>query len=248
MDGATLDAKISGGKTASWLAWSGSGLGRYLPLGKEQNPNFDIVGVPWPTVNKGETPLTGQKDNPYLGGGSAAITTGCDEVEIAAKWLDYGYGEEGHLLFNFGIEGESYEMINGYPTYTEAMTNNPDGLPMAQALAQYVRATYSGQFIQDRRYQEQYAQFPQQVAALETWGGHQGKLIMPPVTPTPEESERLAFIMNEVNTYKDEMYTKFVMGEVSLDKFDDFVAEIESMNIEEAISIQQAALDRYNAR
>ena len=30
------------------------------------------------------------------------------------SFLDYGYTEEGHLLLNFGVEGESYEMIDGY--------------------------------------------------------------------------------------------------------------------------------------
>ncbi len=234
----SVHAKVTGDQAAAFIGYSGSGMGRYTPMVREQNPDFELVGAPWPTLNKGETPITGQKDNPYIGAGSVAITTQCENVEVAAKWLDYGYSEEGHMLYNFGIEGESYEMIDGYPTYTEDMTNNPEGLSMVHALSQYVRSTFSGPFVQDRRYQEQYLQLPEQVAALETWGKHQNLLKMPPITPTPEESERFASIMSEVSTYVDEMFLKFVMGQESLDKFDDYVEQIKKMNIEEAIQIQ----------
>ena len=44
---------------------------------------------------------------------AAAITTSCKNIEAAARLLDYAYGEEGHLLANFGIEGVTYEMIDG---------------------------------------------------------------------------------------------------------------------------------------
>ena len=71
---------------------------------------------------------------------------------------------------------------------------------------------------------------------------------MPPVTPAAEDSQRYASIMNEVNTYVSEKFVKFVMGQESLDNFDAYVEQIKKMNIEEAVKIQQAALDRYNKR
>ena len=74
------------------------------------------------------------------------------------------------MLNNFGIEGESYEMVNGEPKYTELITNNPDKLPMAQILTMYVRATGEAPFIQDPRYIEQYYQLDSQQKALGIWG------------------------------------------------------------------------------
>ena len=56
-------------------------------------------------------------------------------TQLAAKVLDYGYSEKGRMLYNFGIEGESYEMVDAYPKYTEKIINNPDGLSMTEALA-----------------------------------------------------------------------------------------------------------------
>lgn len=246
-DAKTKDAKITGGRVAAYVGYAGSGMGRYTPLARQENPKYELVGAPWPTLNKGEIPITGQIDHPFPGNGTA-ITTKCKEVEIAAKWLDYAYSEEGHMLFNFGIEGESYVMVDGYPKYTEIITNNPNGLSMGQAIAMYARSSHGGSFIQDRRYMEQYMQFPEQVEAIKTWSNHKALLKMPPITPTPEESQRYASIMSEINTYVSEMFLKFVMGQESLDKFDAFVEQIEKMNIKEAIEIRQAALDRYYKR
>ena len=54
--------------------------------------------------------------------------------------------------------------------------------------------------------------------------------------------------MNEINTYRDEMTLKFIFGTESLDNFDTYVTNIKNMNLEEALDIENAALDRYNSR
>lgn len=47
-----------------------------------------------------------------------AITSSCKNPELAIEWCDYWYGEEGYYLLNFGVEGESYDMVDGKPVYT----------------------------------------------------------------------------------------------------------------------------------
>ena len=65
----------------------------------------------------------------------------------AAVWLlDWLYSEEGQICYNFGIEGESYEMKDGKPVYTDLIMNNPDGMSVAQALAAYTRASTSAPY------------------------------------------------------------------------------------------------------
>lgn len=246
-DGAAFDAKVTSGRIGSFLGTAGSGMGKYLGLMKDE-PSFKLVGAPYPTLVKGETPMFGHKDFNYTPGGSVAITTQSENVELAAKWLDYAYGEEGHILFNFGIEGESFDWVDGFPKYTEYIVNNPDGLPMVQAMARYMRSNYAGPMIQDGRYFDQYMQYPAQLEAVAEWLKHDDTRRIPPITPTPDESQRLASIMNEVNTYVSEFFVKFIMGQESLDTFDTYVDQINKMGIEEAIQIQQASLDRYNAR
>ena len=36
----------------------------------------------------------------------------CKNVELAARYLVYGFTEEGHNVYNFGVEGESYNWVD----------------------------------------------------------------------------------------------------------------------------------------
>ncbi len=65
---------------------------------------------------------------------------------------------------------------------------------------------------------------------------------------TSEETEELAGIMTDINTYRDEMTLRFIVGDEPIANFDTFVRTIEGMGLARAAEIQNAALDRYLAR
>lgn len=244
-----VSAKITSGAAGAALGWAGSRMGTWTAAASVSNPDYRLVAAPSPTIEKGAFPEFGQIENQYSGRASVAITTSCKNVEQAARLMDYAYGEEGHMTFNFGIEGESYEMIDGYPTYTDFIMDNPDGLPIAQAMSSYIRGNYNGPFVQDLRYLEQYYTMDEQKETPEVWGAtNAAKHVMPPITPTADESKEFSTIMNEINTYRDEMTLKFMFGTESLDNFDAYVQNIKNMGLDRALEIQNAALERYNAR
>jgi putative aldouronate transport system substrate-binding protein len=251
----TFDAKILNGEVGAWTSYTGSGIGAYLDANAGKG-TFDIIAAPYPVVSEGETPFFGQRDNPLPGQGMA-ITTQAEDVALCAEFADYAYGDEGHVLYNFGIEGESYEWTTEYegfegerwPEYTEIVTNDPDGRTLAQMGGLYTRAFYSGPIVQDRRYIYQYARRPAQREAIQIWSrtdAEEHKL--PVITATPEEAEELAEIMSEVETYREEMFVKFITGQEPLSNFDEFQARLKQMGIERAVAIKQAGLDRFNAR
>ncbi|TCP23524.1 carbohydrate ABC transporter substrate-binding protein (CUT1 family) [Scopulibacillus darangshiensis] len=246
-DGKLQDAKVTGNKLGAFMGYNGGSLGRYMGLMKEKNPDFRLEGIPYPTLQKGEKPIVGQKDSNF-NGVAAAISGDNDHVKQTMKWLDRAYSDKGHLLFNFGVEGKSYKMVDGKPKYTKKITDNPDGLPMQEALAKYVRVAWSGPFVQDKGYVEQYYQLPEQKTALKNWSNAKNDILLPPITATPEESKQLSSIMNDINTYRETMVNKFVMGKEPLSKFDSFVKTLKGMGIEKAVKMKQAALDRYNKR
>ncbi|GAA3410272.1 extracellular solute-binding protein [Paenibacillus hodogayensis] len=245
-DGKLKDAKVTGSQVGSFSAYAGSGIGRYTTLAQPNNPNFALVGAPYPVLKEGDKAL-GQYTLPFTGLGAAISATAKNPEEIV-KWLDYKYGQEGHMLFNFGIEGQSYKLDNGYPKYTDTILNNPDKLPITQAMAKYFIASWSGPIVQDKRYIEQYFTMPEQRDAQKAWMGADHSKVMPPITLTADESSKTASIMNDVKTYRDEMVNKFIMGSEPLANYDKFVQTIKSMGIDEAIKARQAALDRYNNR
>lgn len=243
------DAKMMGEQLGTIYAYAGSGIGFYNELMQDINSDFEIVAAPLPSLEPGEKAAFGFMNDRFSGNQVAAITTTAENPEEIVKWLDFGFSEEGHMLFNFGVEGVSYEMIDGYPTYTDEIMNNPDGLPVNQAMGKHFRSSFSGIFVQDARYIEQFYELDVQKEAGEIWGNSaEFDMKMPPITMTGEESQEYASIMSDLETYYDEMVVRFVMNEESLDTFDEFVENLQGMGIERAIELQQAALDRYNAR
>lgn len=248
IDYPTFEAKLTSGRTGAYLQTVGGGMGRYLSLMENEPETFELIGVQYPTLEEGELAWYGHQDFPYTPAQSVAISASSDAVETAARFLDYAYGQEGHMLMNFGIEGESYEMVDGFPTYTDLITDNPEGRNLPEMLSRYTRASTGGPFVQDGRYMMQYLPREVQVDAVNAWTQADTSRRMPPVTPTPEESSQFASIMSEVSTYTNEMFLRFVTGVESLDNFDEYVERVRSLGIDEAIAIQQAALERFNAR
>lgn len=244
-----MDASILNSDVGASCMWAGSGIGRYMKAAAEKNPEFELVAAPLPVLNKGDKPEFGVKEFIVSPANNGFITTACNNIELAMRFLDFGYSERGHMLLNFGIEGESYNMINDYPTYTDLITKNPDGLSMSQVMQKYVLSMGSGPFVQDIRYIEQYYNLQQQKDALIIW--ENTNVIdhnIPPITFTGEESSKLNTIMNNVKTYVDEMIFKFIMGIEPMEKYDSFVNNIKNFGIDEAITIYEHALSRYRNR
>ncbi|MDQ1914142.1 extracellular solute-binding protein [Paenibacillus sp. GD4] len=246
-DSKLKDAKITGNQLFATVMSTGSGIGNYTTLVKDKIAGFKLVAAPFPVVNKGDKKLWSAKTYNFSGGLAAAISTSNKNPEATVKWLDFAYSEEGKMLFNFGVEGVSYKMVNGNPVYTDEVLN-PKDTSVAYAMARHVRANFNGPFVQDKRYMEQYASMPEQKDSIKIWSEPTNERKLPQVTPTSDESSKFASIMNDVNTFKDEMFNKFIMGAEPLDNFDKYVKTIEGMGIQDAIKIQQAALERYNKR
>lgn len=250
VDVKTLDSNMTSERSGASVWNSGAGISKWSGVLKEQNPDAQLIGAPYPVVEKGDTPMFGQKDYAFVTtGGSVAVSATSQNVEAAVRMLDYGYSEEGHMFFNFGIEGTSYTLVDGYPTYTDLMLNNEEELAPAQALSMYTRASYSGPFVQDKRYSEQVTLMQEQKDALKTWSKTDtDKYVLPPVSMSPDESTEFASIMNDINTLVDEMTLKIILGTVPVDSFDDYVAKMKDLKIDRAIELKKAALDRYNQR
>ncbi|MFC0215503.1 extracellular solute-binding protein [Paenibacillus chartarius] len=249
VDMKAIDANFANGATGATVGNAGGGIGRWTPIVQSKDPKAVLVGAPYPVLKKGDTPMFGQRDQPFSNQGTVAISAKSKNAELAVKLLDWGYSEEGGLFFNFGTEGVSYKMENGYPKYTDLVMKNPDKLAPAQALALYIRGNSNGPFVQDKRYIEQYLQMQVQRDAVSTWQKTDiAKHQLPPITPTPEESSEFAKIMNDVNTLVNEMILKIILGAEPVDSFDTYVSKMKSLKIDRALEIQAAALDRYNKR
>lgn len=247
-DTQTWRAKVMSNKVGAMVTNVGGGMGFFYDNVKKTNPTFTLVGVPDPVLKAGQKSRFGQKDWEVHIPSRAFITPLNKHVPESARLLDYGYGKEGDILMNFGVEAKSFNWVNGYPKYTDAITKDPN-FAMAVAMSRWMRSHYDGPFVQRIEYFEQFMAYPDQVACAKTWGeASDFSWRMPRVAFTAEESTKMATIMNDLNIYTDEMLVKFVMGQASLDQWDSYIAQIKKLRIDEALAVYKAALERYNKR
>lgn len=247
-DQAQFDAKMTTNIGGSFYGLLSGNMGRIMNTMLDKQPGFELRGANYPLTSDGRclSPHAEMAKNVSNGNG-IAFSRNLKNIELATKWIDYKYGEAGSMLFNFGIEGESYEMVDGYPRYTDLIFHNPDGLTPDQAIGMYA-TTYGGSMNYDSRYFMQILALPQQKAANELWGKASSELYLPAITATADESSELGNIMNQIKTYVDEMFIRFTTGQEPLENFDEYVKNIESMRLARAIALQEAAYQRYLAR
>lgn len=223
-------------------------MGTYLDAANGQD-GFDLTAGPWLTGPAGKPYTNASEYVKIVVGAGKAISTKNQHVKETVKFLDYFYSEEGILTTNFGVEGESYTMVDGKPTFTDAVFKNDKGLTLVQALSQYVLSAANDAMVKTSEYFEQVSLlYPQQAATQEIWASADTSLLMPPVSYTTEESTEYAQIMNEVNTYLDENLIKLIMGVTPMSEYDNFVSGLKGLGIDRAMEIAQAAFDRYSQR
>ncbi|MBO5370591.1 MAG: hypothetical protein J6B23_07960 [Clostridia bacterium] len=116
---------MASGQAIASLGGIGGTIGKVLPAGQAENPEFEIVACPYPVAKEGDRikylGVTGEAT-----GIANTISTECPNVEKAVEWCDFVYSEEGFLLQTFGIEGDTYtvEEKNGekHYVYTDKIT------------------------------------------------------------------------------------------------------------------------------
>lgn len=215
---------------------------------KANNPNFANTPIGDALPSEGQK-LT-YKSIDVTAGSNASISCTCEDVELAMKWLDFWYSDDGGMIARYGVPGVSYELDeNGEPYYLEAITNNPDGMVYQLARIFYcpngVPALGDPRIVRDHVYSEGV------LNCSNVWNeayGSSESVISSQVSMTVSESEEFYSIYTDIGTYAAENLIKFVIGDLSMDEFDSFVAQIESMNLARCNEIYAGAVERYNSR
>ncbi len=251
-------AGIMNGDSAICYGALGSRMGSWNTAGwakpEEYGGKFELVGVNFPVLKEGQkVQYSGGSPDYAIGSKShAAISADCEHPEIAAAFLNFCYSQAGHTEINFGEEGVAYNGFEetSYGTavkYSDTIMNAEN---IAVEMAHHGRANMSGAFVQDPAYILGYYATEQQKAAVSLWSSNDvSGTILPPITMTPEESKEYAELNRNVNTAVSEYRDSVLSGAKNLEAdWDAYIAQLKDMGVERMIELQQAALDRYNAR
>lgn len=247
MDRDTYLSKLATGTTGVIEGYIGGDFNAIFPI-QEENPGMNWQPVPMLAKKAGADLLFDPSEPIVIAAGGGFISTNCKDPEAAARFLDYFYSEEGSNLISYGIEGESYEIVDGEPQFTDKVINYSEGL--AKGLSLY---RHTGNRIGVLTGKSQMMEYTtdQQIRAMDLFAYHgdaAAAKLMPATSMTSEETEEYNYLMGDIKTYADEMHLKFILGTESLDKLPEFVETLKEMGIEDAIAIQQAAYDRFMNR
>ncbi len=181
-------------------------------------------------------------------GTAIGVSTNCENVELACKWLNYGFTEEGMLLNNYGIEGVSFEYVDGKPQLTDAVFNNPDGIPSAFAISYYAQSTLACTIVDHTRMDPSYTE--PMLEAYDVWNSTTDGAWDYPfyATMNMEETDVMNELWGDIETFLSESIVAFIMGDKSLDEWDSYLQTLEEMGIQDVIDAYQSCYDRYIQR
>ena len=242
------DTKMTSGQSAACVHFL-SRITQFTTSGKETDPNFQMVAAPHPVLNKGEKPYLRQESGAT--GPNACVNAKSPKLNEAIKYLDYGYTPEGQMLFNFGIEGESYKLdASGNPIYTDIIMKDPNekGWTKIQSMGMYVEAQNDGPSVQWSSYFQQ-TKLTSDAAknAVKVW---QDSLLSTyyAYSPLNDQETTAAAKFTDLDTYVTEMTAKFITGSEPISNFDQYVNRIKQLNVDEILAAYQSARDRFTKR
>lgn len=256
----TEDEKIAIQKTGAagmFSAWTGMPEGTNEEKVKEM---FSIVPSFTGEYNEEQTVVLGARVGSEY---KWAINAATEYPEELAKFFDYLFTDEGFVSARFGYEGVSFDWrdvagvnMADYTPYSESWTgsNSWDFHVRAVNALTIIDAPIGGSWALLDTVSDD-ALLSTEV--IETAGTNTLREIMirsgvknvytlPALKYTEEENNRRSILYTDITTYLQTSKDEFISGAKDIEKdWDAYVAELNKMGLEELISIEQAAYDRY---
>lgn len=243
-DEPTANAAMMAGQTAAAV----TGASRIANMmNAMDDPNFTIVGMPSLRQANGERAFFSFGDAFAQGVFSVFIPESTSEENrvAAANLFNFLFTEPGIILSNFGEEGRTFTMVDGQPTLTEHMTNNPDGFPIDGLLR--VNAMLNFPIIFTNEMSVQRYQVPQQIQAFNAWAYsyHDAHRIQNTAI-APEFTDEFTRLWVDIETYMVESRAQFIAGVRPLTEFDDYIQNLINMGMERVMEIYNLSFAMYN--
>jgi len=202
------------------------------------------VAMPHVTSPSGLPPVIALASNHM--GNNTFITSADESPWVSFRLLDYFFTYEGSMTvgcFNDGLLGVTCQKLeDGSWEYSEAMVNDERGVAVAVGEAcplpgggfGYWRHEENSNYIYSAKVREN----------VPVWEPYYQK---DPVYGSPafdvETSDRLNEIRSDLDVYVSECQAKFITGEMSFDKWDEFVTTTVRLGADELVGYYQAYYD-----
>jgi len=187
---------------------------------------------------------------PVKAEGKVAVSGNTKYKDQAIRFLNYGYTTEGSIVYDFGVEGVTYTMVNGKPQLNDFALHNPQYPPEG---VNYILKIFHGPKVTRPGIEcnPNTILFPDVFAIKAEYAKDpdvDSEFTLPNYSLSSADVTRAGKIMTDVNTYVDEMTLKFITGAEPLSNFDAYIAQLKAYGIEDAIAMNQKAYDSYMSK
>ncbi len=241
-DRAKQDGKITNNRAGFMYSFQPTTISNTMA---QKDPNFKLVGINHFNNKEGVRTTDLPQYIMSVIGTSAAVTTKCKNSAGVVKWLDTFYSEAGINAMNFGKEGEDYTEKDGKKVFTDAVLNSKK-----YSVSEMFGRTF-GAFNSYFPTVQKWDSYSQSLSsygkeAIETWSKDvDTSHILPELSFTDEEKEKVTNIMSSVTTYADERIDKMILGQEAVSKIPEARKKIEEMKIKDVLKIYQTTYERY---
>jgi putative aldouronate transport system substrate-binding protein len=242
-DDNTGRANVANGLVGSYDGWPDTLTATNLLLTRN-NPNANLIPISYPISKYTNKPIA---MSPRPAGYSEAlfITKDCKQPEIAMKWLNFIFTQQGQYLTNFGIEGQHYTLQNGKPVINDFYLHNPNGWAPSE-VQRYIGCRPSISFFMSRDFEEQIKRIdPFSTVSIPIIQEASRPPSFPNVMPFPQEASSLRAVQADFDTFVTEQIAKFIMGERPIAEYDRFMNELDDMGLQDILKVKQTQYDRY---
>jgi putative aldouronate transport system substrate-binding protein len=209
-------------------------------------PDSDVEPIRAIVMNEGDLNGFDDAGSTRISKGGAAVAGSCSDIELACRILDYLYSDEGILLANYGVEGETFEYDeNGDPVFTDLVVNNPD-YEFSLCLIKYTSSTPASICINERNY---LGYTDAQKKAVEVWLRDTESTQAPGSIWTTDAQNEYDSIATDLGSFVSTYCLQFITGSKSMDEWDAFVDEaLSSFDVDRLTELSQEAVEAYLAK
>ncbi len=231
---------------------SASGMSDIYDYCTIEGSNLRVTAVPQITDDAGSEIKVGKSQSLIKNQAVWSISTGCDEskYEALCRMVDYIFTDEGDLLYNWGLENDTFVYDeDGNPQWTEKITNDPGGRPFIFTSSFYAGGVGSVYFPGVVDMSKTFYEFTEDewnaMDIFKVSYAKDGWTIPSWATMTLDEQEEYANYQSEMETYVESMLLQFICGELDIESnWDSFVSTIHTMNYDRMYEIQNDVYQR----
>lgn len=169
--------------------------------------------------------------------------------EAAVKWMDYFYSDEGAELYYMGVEGETFEVVDGETDYVDDFYREDDeGNKTLDELAVLEKLAWVGSIngILSADYFLGGESKAPSMDAAERLEPYVPEEIWPRFTFDGDESRVIQAQGQDVANVSDEYRDQFIVGDKDIDAdWDEYLDALNRSGLDEVIEVYQAAFERY---